>query len=52
MGDPFGLNNLTTKLMTENRQSTEKIVAGLAGLSPFLRARCRPAELVLHVRIA
>jgi hypothetical protein len=39
MGDPFGVNNLTTKLMTENRQSTEKIVTGLARLSLFFGGR-------------
>jgi hypothetical protein len=42
MGDPLGVNNLTTKLMIENRQSSEKFVAGLARLSAFGVARCRP----------
>ncbi|MFM0182706.1 hypothetical protein PQR52_29825 [Paraburkholderia aspalathi] len=42
MGDPLGVNNLTTKLMIENRQSSEKFVAGLARLSAFGATRCRP----------
>ena len=42
MGDPLGVNNLTTKLTIENRQSSEKFVAGLARLSAFGVARCRP----------
>jgi hypothetical protein len=52
MGDPLGVNNLTTKLMIENRQSYEKILAGLARLSPFWgrgadrRARAAHADRV------
>ena len=42
MGVPLGVNNLTTKLMIENQQSSEKFVAGLARLSAFGVARCRP----------
>jgi hypothetical protein len=38
MGDPLDVNNLTTKLMIENRQSSEKFVAGLVSLS-ILKAR-------------
>ncbi|MFL9946932.1 hypothetical protein PQR68_13200 [Paraburkholderia agricolaris] len=53
MGDPFGVNNLTTKLMIENRQSSEKkIVTGLARLSPFFGGAVPTAGLVLHMRIA
>jgi hypothetical protein len=53
MGDPFGVNNLTTKLMIENRQSTEKncseshqTVPFFAGAMPTRRARAAHADRV------
>ncbi|WP_164707913.1 hypothetical protein [Paraburkholderia phosphatilytica] len=53
MGDPLGVNNLTTKLTVENRQSSEKFVAGLARLTVCFWGRAVPtAALVLHMRIA
>ncbi|MCX4152673.1 MULTISPECIES: hypothetical protein [Paraburkholderia] len=52
MGDPLGVNNLTTKLMIENRQSSEKVCSGPRQTVRFWGRAVPTAGLVLHMRIA
>jgi hypothetical protein len=46
------VNTLTTKLMIENRQSSEKVLAGLRQTVRFGGRVVSSAGLVLHMRIA